>query len=197
MADRSKVLDRIIKMVAAPAIEKEGFRFDGKRAFRKVGASGRTCQIINFQVGKKFMLGEFTINLGVYSPDTSLGPDHPTVNEANEWNCLPDCRQRLGALIQSKWTKCWTSFFGESESAWWKHISYGSRDRWWKFSENEAETITSVQSALTHLQQLGFPWLARADNSDRMRAQYREITERVRARHNKSLKPTPPRGGAA
>lgn len=179
MADRVKVLDKVIRDVAAPVLEKEGFRFDGKRTFRKVGASGKTSQIVDFQVGKKFMLGEFAVNLAVYSPDTAIGPNRPDLANANEWDCLPGFRQRLGALIQSRWTTLWTRFLGQSESTWWKQILYGSRDRWWKFSEDEAQTVIAMRSVLTTLQELGLPWLSQADNIEHMRSQYKEISARV------------------
>ena len=181
MAERTKLLKTLIKQIVAPTLQEEGFRFDGERTFRKLGASGQTCQIINFQVGQRFMAGKFTINLGVYSSDTSLEPDHPALSEANEWNCLPGFRRRLGVLIRSRWTILWTRYLGDSGSVWWKHILYGPGDRWWPFSEDHVSTAASISSALACLQKFGLPWLMAADNINWMQTQYRQMLARVQA----------------
>ena len=81
-----------LRKLVVPAFTEAGFAFDGSRTFRRF-PKGTTCaQIVNFQLGERFMEGKFTVNLAVYNPDDAVAQLEP--QKAFEYHCSVRLRQR-------------------------------------------------------------------------------------------------------
>ena len=84
-----------LSRILVPALEDAGFRFDGRRVLRR--RVGGCIQIVDVQVGDRFMQGKFTINLAVYDPTSDAADvERATVRE---YDCDWKRRQRLGMLL--------------------------------------------------------------------------------------------------
>ncbi len=150
-SERIRTLEACIKRHLVPLLSVESFKYYPKtRTFcRGVERSGCT-QIVYVQVGVRSCEGEFTVNLGVFYPDfreraRSREPrPHP-----REYECLWPLRERL-ARFRSSWLNRIARSLIRDPTSWWQYSFVTPRDRWWKFSSNEAQTsqsILSVQAA--------------------------------------------------
>lgn len=153
MSARTAAFDRTLRAIAVPALAPHGFRFDGRRTFRRVSDDGRVCRIVNFQLGQRSMEGKFTANLAVFvdGDAADIAPDR-----AHESDCRWDRRTRIGALMPQRFPRLiGLPFVG---------FLFGTRDTWWPFSDDEARAAAAVASAVEAIAAHGLDWLAaRAD----------------------------------
>lgn len=111
--------------ILVPALEDAGFTFDGRRALRR--RVGDCVQIVDVQVGDRFMQGKFTINLAVYDPTN----DAANVERAKvrEYDCDWKRRQRLGMLLPPR--------FPVLQKLPVVGNLFGAKDVWWSASGPE------------------------------------------------------------
>jgi hypothetical protein len=100
MPPLARLFSEHLRHVVVPALQNVGFVFDGSRTFRRLIAGTPYVQIINFQLGERFMEGKFTVNLAVYSPDDAAV--QVEAERVFEYHCATRRRQRLGLLIPSR-----------------------------------------------------------------------------------------------
>lgn len=149
MSARTSAFDRALRGTALPALAAHGFRFDGGRTFRRLSEDGRICRIVNFQLGQRSMEGKFTVNLGVFVEGDGSGIE---TSRAHEYDCRRDRRARIGALIPQRFPRLvGLPFVG---------FLFGSLDRWWSFSEDDARTRAAMSAAVEATVSHGLDWLA-------------------------------------
>ncbi|TXH65425.1 MAG: DUF4304 domain-containing protein [Lysobacteraceae bacterium] len=160
MSTRVSVFDQALREIAVPALAARGFRFDGSRTFRRLAEHSRVSQIINFQLGQRSMAGKFTVNLGIYVDGDSSGINP---SRAQEHDCLFERRRRIGALIPLRFPGLAAlPFVG---------FLFGTRDRWWSFSENPSRTASSLSAAVEQITAHGLDWLNTTIPDDATRAE--------------------------
>ena len=134
-----------LRQVLASPLADQGFAFDGRRVFRRPVT--RSCvQLIDVELGDRFMAGEFTINHAIYDHD----PDESRMDpmRARECDCPPDRRQRLGLLVPSRWRAlARLPAIG---------LFFGPKDIWWP-----ARGTHGLERAREALLAYGLPWLER------------------------------------
>jgi hypothetical protein len=134
-----------LRQVLAPPMAEHGFAFDGTRVFRRP-VTGSCVQLIDVQLGDRFMQGKFTINLGIYDPERYATQVDPM--RAREHDCQPDRRQRLGLLLPSRWRPlARLPRIG---------LFFGPKDIWWP-----ARGTSGLERAREALIAYGLPWLER------------------------------------
>jgi hypothetical protein len=133
-----------LKAEAAPALAEAGFVFDGRRTFRRLSADGSGAQIVNFQLGDRFMAGKFTVNVAVYDPARCDARVEPA--KALEHHCAPALRQRLGLLIPGR--------LRALERLPVVGLVFRPRDTWWA-----TDDATAVGAATDAVAAYGLPWL--------------------------------------
>jgi len=151
---RRAAFDAALRAIASPALAVHGFRFDGSRTFRRVHADGRTAAIVNFQLGQRSMEGLFTINLGVYVEGDCNGI---TAATAKEFHCTAERRTRLGPLMPG-----WMPALADLP---WVGIVFGSRDRWWRLTDDPARMHASMTIVVACIADHGLPWLRHLANT--------------------------------
>lgn len=142
-----------MKADIAPQLAPLGFRYDGRRVFRRaVAHEPFPCvQIVEFQAGQRSLSGRFTVNLGVYSLRSARDPATP-VPDPLPCHCLPDMTTRLGLLRPGIWAVMRAVFGPE-------RVPLG--DKWWPYRgdpQNVARTMNRVAQLIVRY---GVPWLAR------------------------------------
>jgi hypothetical protein len=125
-------------------LEDAGFVFDGSRTFRRLIAGTPYAQIINFQLGERFMEGKFTVNLAVYSPDDAAAQVAP--ERVREYHCSVRRRQRLGVLVPSR--------LGALARLPVLGFFVLPRDKWW-----QAGNPKTIQKAREAIFSYGLAWL--------------------------------------
>ena len=140
-----KAFDANLRQILASSLVEHGFAFDGGRVFRRPVT--RSCvQLIDVQLGERFMAGEFTINLAVYDHEPDESRTDPM--RAREYDCPPDRRQRLGLLIPARWRAlARLPMIG---------LFFGPKDVWWS-----ARGTVGLERAREALLAYGLPWLER------------------------------------
>ena len=121
-----------LKHVAKPALDSEGFTFDGKRRVTKVSANGAEL-VIEYQVGVRAAQGTFTVNLIAGDNFVRLAMIKPS--------------------LLSKWVK---KLFGEYDP-WWKGI-FLPKDKWWQISPFQKEMDSIVGKTVAELKSYGIAW---------------------------------------
>ena len=175
MSNRTVVLKKCLKELLAPDLSRYSFSYDGKYTFRHIDNGRQTVRLIEFQPGIKSAAGEFTVNLGVYSPLYYNGSPVPTVEEVDSGYCF--FRDRLGCV--RKPGRLWTMLFGFPDK-WWKLILYGPRDIWWRYSENRQITEASVNECRKLINDVGLAWLEMKDDVEAMKNAYNTLKARTR-----------------
>jgi uncharacterized protein DUF4304 len=100
MPPLARAFSENLRKLVVPALTEAGFAFDGSRTFRRLPSGSPCVQIINFQLGQRFMEGRFTVNLAVYNPEDATAQMQPKL--ACEHHCSARLRQRLGVLIPGR-----------------------------------------------------------------------------------------------
>jgi hypothetical protein len=131
----SSVFDKSLRTVVKPALEKHGFKFNGRREFNRT-RNGQDVGI-KFQLGQRFMQGEFTVNLAIGEKFARLG----TVRETN-------------------WARFVNRVFG-ARDPWWKGI-FLPKDKWWKLCDTETRMEETLRQVVEMIEQHGLPWLERS-----------------------------------
>jgi hypothetical protein len=135
---------RRLREEAAPVLSPIAFVFDGRRTFRRF-PEGRACaQIVNFQLGDRFLSGTFTVNVAVYDPARGGAGVDP--KRALEHHCAPALRQRLGFLMPGR--------LRALERLPIAGIFFRPRDTWWP-----ADDATAITAATEAVIAYGVPWL--------------------------------------
>lgn len=148
MSARTSAFDTALRELVVPALAPHGFRFDGSRTFRHLSNDKRTCRIINFQLGQRSMAGKFTVNLGVFNEGDSPGV---SASRANEYDCRPERRTRIGAIIPRRHPRlAKLPFVG---------FLWDMPDKWWPFSEDASRTGAAVSVAVDKIAAHGLGWL--------------------------------------
>ena len=138
-----EAFDANLRQVLVPSLADQGFAFDGGRVFRRPVT--RTCvQLVDVQLGERFMAGEFTINLAVYEHEPGESLMDPM--RVREYHCPPDRRQRLGLLIPSRWRP-----LARLPAIGW---FFGPKDIWWS-----ARGTHGLERAREALHAYGLRWL--------------------------------------
>jgi hypothetical protein len=127
--------DKALRRVAKPALEGHGFKFDGRRTFRRV-ADGKNVGI-EFQLGTRFMHGRFTVNL-----------------------LTGEKSARLGIVRETRWSRFVNRMFGTYDP-WWKGILLPN-DKWWKLRATEARMDATLRQVVAMIEEHGLPWLTRS-----------------------------------
>src|SRR5687767_3207185 len=131
-----------LRRIIVPTLNDAGFTFDGRRVFRR--RVGDCIQIVDVQVGDRFMQGKFTLNLAVYDPKRDAADVEPAM--VREYDCDWKRRQRLGMLLPSRFPALQKlPIFG---------IFFGAKDVWW--SASSSEEMGRAQDALFNY---GVKWL--------------------------------------
>jgi hypothetical protein len=129
------VFDKALRRVAKPALEAHGFKFDGRRTFRR-DADGKSIGI-EFQLGTRFMAGRFTVNL--------LNGERFA---------------RMGTVRETRWSRFVNRMFG-TYNPWWKGILL-PKDKWWKLRATEARMDATLRQVVVMIEEHGLPWLTRS-----------------------------------
>jgi hypothetical protein len=133
-----------LRTLVVPALTDAGFAFDGSRTFRRLPAGTSCAQIVNFQLGERFLEGRFTVNLAVYDPEAATVRLEPT--EAFEHHCAARHRQRLGLLLPRRLgTLARLPMIG---------LLFRPRDTWWRASDPGA-----IEKARDAIVAHGLAWL--------------------------------------
>lgn len=140
----AKAFSGLLSRLVVPALADAGFGFDGSRTFRRLPAGTSRAQIVNFQLGVRFMEGKFTVNLAVYDPDDAFAQVDP--RKALEYHCSPRLRQRLGLLLPVR--------LGALARLPGVGVLFLPRDRWWR-----ADDPKSVSDARDAVLAHGLAWL--------------------------------------
>jgi len=140
----AKLFSGHLSRLAVPALKDAGLEFDGSRTFRRFPAGTRCAQIVNFQLGERFMEGKFTVNLAVYDPDDAAAQVDP--GKALEYHCSARLRQRLGMLLPVR-----LGAFAKLPGI---GFLFRPRDRWWR-----ADDPKSVEAARDAILTSGLAWL--------------------------------------
>lgn len=135
---------RRLREEAAPALAPLGFVFDGSRTFRRFPEGRAGVQIVNYQLGERFLAGRFTVNLAVYDPARCAAQVDAT--KALEYHCDAALRQRLGLLTPSRWRAL--------ERLPVAGRLFRPKDTWW--AADDATAIAEAGSAVTAY---GLAWL--------------------------------------
>ena len=131
-----------LRRILAPALKDAGFTFDGRRVFRRRIAD--CVQIVEVQVGDRFMQGKFTLNLAVYDPKTDAADVEPAM--VREYHCDGKRRQRVGMLLPPRFPALQqVPVIGNL---------FGPKDMWW--SANRSEDMRRAKDALFNY---GVIWL--------------------------------------
>ena len=144
MAGAERSFTRRLREEGAPAFADIGFVFDGSRTFRRFPQGPACVQIINFQLGDRFMSGRFTVNVAVYDPARCAVQVES--KKALEHHCAPALRQRLGFLIPSR--------LRALERLPIVGLLFRPRDTWWA-----ADDVTAIVAAREAVIAHGLPWL--------------------------------------
>lgn len=128
------IFDKSLRTVAKPALEKHGFKFDGRRRFNRI-QNGKEISI-EFQLGQRFMQGKFTVNIAIGEQAT-----------------------RLGIVRETKFSRFVNRLFGSFEP-WWKCI-FLPKDKWWKLGKSASRMDKSIVAAVSCIEKHGLPWLYR------------------------------------
>jgi Domain of unknown function (DUF4304) len=133
-----------LRQLVVPAFADAGFVFDGSRTFRRFPQGTPCAQIVNFQLGERFMEGKFTVNLAVYDPDDASARVEP--KKAFEYHCSARLRQRLGVLLPTPLgTFARLPVFG---------FLFLPRDKWWR-----ADAPKAMDEARDAIFAYGLAWL--------------------------------------
>jgi hypothetical protein len=133
-----------LRNLVAPALAEAGFAFDGSRTFRR-SPKGTSCvQIVNFQLGERFMEGKFTVNLAVYDPENAFA--QVASDQALEHHCSTRLRQRLGVLIPRP-----LGVFARLPAI---GFLFRPKDKWWR-----AGLPGDLDKATEAVVSYGLPWL--------------------------------------
>jgi hypothetical protein len=135
---------RRLREEAAPALAELGFVFDGSRTFRRFPAHRACVQIINYQLGERFMSGRFTVNVAVYDPARCVA--QVDAKKALEHHCAAPLRQRVGLLIPSR--------LRPLERLPIVGTLFRPRDTWWA-----ADDATAIVAAMDAVVTYGLAWL--------------------------------------
>jgi hypothetical protein len=160
MSGRTSAFDHALREIAVPALSNHGFMFNGGRTFRRVSVDGRTCQIIDFQLGQRSMEGKFTINLGVFVEGDQPGL---STQRANVDDCRFEQRRRIGTLIPLR--------FPTLASLPWIGFLFGTPDKWWRLSAEPSHINAALSAAVDELINRGLSWLNAGLKSGQERAQ--------------------------
>lgn len=133
-----------LRNLVVPAFAEAGFAFDGSRTFRRLPAGTPYAQIINFQLGERFMAGKFTVNLAVYNPDDAAARVEPKL--ALEYHCSARLRQRLGFLVPGR--------LGAFARLPVLGLFARPRDQWWR--AGDPKTVEEAKEAVFSY---GLAWL--------------------------------------
>lgn len=144
MPSHARSFSEHLRSVVGPALAEAGFAFDGRRTFRRLPKGTPCVQIINFQLGERFMEGKFTVNLAVYDPAEASAQVAPS--EAFEYHCAARLRQRVGFLIPSP-----LRVFAPLPAI---GVLFRPRDKWWR-----AGLPGDVEKATEAVVSYGLPWL--------------------------------------
>jgi hypothetical protein len=128
-----KQIERSLNNIAKPHLQKWGFIYYGKNKFIKKGDSDDD-QIIEYQFGKKYLNGIFTVNLICGNKLVRLNMIRPTF--------LSKVMNRL---------------LGEKET-WWKGI-FLPKDKWWNISSDQNKTDAIIQKTIIDLDSFGIKYL--------------------------------------
>lgn len=93
MKEDRLIFERALRKIEKPALEALGFKFDQRRTFRKTLVDGTSWEV-QFQLGVRFMQGEFTVNLAHHRP----GAPYPL-------------QERIGAVRKTRWVRMLRGYF--------------------------------------------------------------------------------------
>jgi uncharacterized protein DUF4304 len=140
----ASAFSKSLRTLVVPALTGAGFAFDGSRTFRRFPAATPCAQIVNFQLGERFLEGKFTVNLGLYDPDEAAVRLEPA--KAFEHHCAARHRQRLGFLLPRRpGALARVPIVG---------LLFRPRDAWWP-----AGDPTAIETARDAILAYGLPWL--------------------------------------
>jgi hypothetical protein len=124
--------NKSLRKVAVPKLKSLGFNFDDKRRFVKP-YNHKIEQIIEYQIGTRFMSGQFTVNL-----------------------IIGDSFERLAILKPTLFSKFVNRLFGNYDP-WWKGL-FLPKDNWWKISPFQKEMDTIIKKTTYDLENFGISW---------------------------------------
>lgn len=136
MTEASKVFSQALRTVAKPQLHASGFEFDGRRTFRRPLQQGAIVDAINFQLGQRWLQGQFTVNLSVGTPGSEYDPLARV--------------QRLGLLIPPPMPMLTRL---PVVGTW-----FGPKDIWWRFSADPKQTEAALRRAMHALVRFGYAW---------------------------------------
>lgn len=143
-AGMARSFTRRLREEAAPALADIGFAFDGSRTFRRFPEDRACVQIINFQLGERFMSGKFTVNVAVYDPARCAA--QVDSKKALEHHCSAPLRQRVGFLIPGR--------LRALERLPIVGLLFRPKDSWWA-----ADDATAIVEAREAVVTYGLAWL--------------------------------------
>lgn len=135
-----------------------GFRYDSRsRTFRRT--AGEFTQIVNIQVGVRSLEGRFTVNLGVFHPAfAAASAPAPDPARPMEYECLPECRARLGLLQPTAFTRFFQRRIRNPRS-FIEHWLVTPFDKWWRFGAGAVQVGAALAAVKRMLLERGLPWL--------------------------------------
>jgi hypothetical protein len=155
MADASQTFNPALISVIVPALQQRGFVFDGSRTFRRAVGDAGILQLVNFQLGVRWLAGRFVVNLGVHVPgELSIGEQPASPAKTRCYHCSQSRSERLGRLLPGR--------LPSLQGAPFLGFLFGPRDIWWRHSWDKDVTEASLTKVLSLLDLHGIPWLERA-----------------------------------
>jgi hypothetical protein len=178
---KRRQFDKQLKAIVRPELAARGFLFDGKRVFRRAREfDGWTAiQIVEFQLGRKSLVGRFTANVGVFAERFRPLDWHAVGGAPGTCDCLPAMWKRLGYFFDQP--RSWVaSMLGHSKPE--------RGDYWWEQHSEEQKMAQSLQSALACLSGEALPWLNLLSCEDALKW---AVSELARAKRWKAAQGTP------
>jgi hypothetical protein len=145
---RTRTFNQTLRAVLRPVLDRHGFVFDRGRAFRNIDPGRGAVQIVHFQLGQRSLAGKFTVNLGVLKRGDSA---EVGLEKAYPYHCPCGANTRLGHLLPATApVLSKLPLLG---------FLFASRDRWWRFSDDEAFTSRQLVLVTDLIVAHGLPWL--------------------------------------
>jgi len=135
-----------MRLSIEPVLASLGFERGPGRVFRRAGSFEGVVEIVELQLGSRFMEGRYTANRAVFDPMD--GVDRVDRGTVREYHCHPKRRQRLGYLVERQWQRVLARvpLIG---------VLVGPRDVWWP--AHDARSYARVVAAL---ETVGMTWFA-------------------------------------
>ena len=170
--DRLRTYYRAIDSIVRPALEERGFESRVPRSFhREIAMDGfSVLQIVEFQTGVRRLAGQFTVNLGVYSPEFFPADREDPGSAPSPGQCL--AWRRLGFLADPP-KGLLDRVLGRTPTR---------RDRWWRQSADRARMAETMQAVLGDIVEGGLPYLEQVSTREDLERQLREVEERLARR---------------